>query len=452
MPTQLLKEVEEEVTSLLADLIRINTTNPPGNETEAAKYLAKNLEREGFKCELLESAPSRGNVVTRIRGTGEKPTLLLLSHLDVVAANPKEWSVDPFGGVVKDGFVWGRGALDMKGMTAIEVMVLKLLKRNNVKLKGDVILAATADEEKGGEAGAGWLVANHPEKVHADYVINEGGGLAIPINDKNLYTVNTAEKGIFWFKVRAKGTPGHGSVPGAADNAIMRINKVVEKLGNYRAKIVITPTVRLFLSEVAKENKNLRESISLLLGNPKMGDQILDVLAQADKYMAEELRARLRMTITPTIIRGGVKENIIPSECEAVFDCRVLPGQTPQQAIEEVKGLLKDVGLEKLEFETIQANDPSESPVENLLYKTIEGVLREFEPNCGVAPILLTGGTDSRFFRKMGAVCYGFQPMRADMPYGEILKTVHGVDERISVRNLVFGTSVLYNVVECLMT
>ena len=452
MPIKLFKEVEEEVTNFLADLIRINTTNPPGNEIEAAKYLAKNLEQEGFKCELFESAPSRGNIVTRIRGTGEKPSLLLLSHLDVVAANPNEWSVDPFGGVVKDGFVWGRGALDMKGMTAIEVMALKLLKRNNVKLKGDVILAATADEEKGGEAGAGWLVSNHPEKVYANYVLNEGGGLAIPVGDKNLYTVNTAEKGIFWFKVKAKGTPGHGSVPGAADNAIMRMNKVVEKLGNHRAKITLVPTVRHFLSEVAKENKNLQDGISLLLSNPEMGDQILDMLAQTDKYMAEELRAELRMTITPTMIKGGVKENIIPSECEAVFDCRVLPGQTPAQAMDEIKDLLKDIGLEKLEFETIQANDPSESTIETPLYKAVVSVLKEFEPSCGVAPILLTGGTDSRFFRKMGAVCYGFQPMRADMPYGEILKTVHGIDERISIENLVFGTSVLYNVVERLMT
>jgi acetylornithine deacetylase/succinyl-diaminopimelate desuccinylase family protein len=452
MPVQLLREIEEEVTNLLADLIRINTTNPPGNEIEAAKYLAKNLENEGFKCELFESAPSRGNVVTRIKGTGGKPSLLLLSHLDVVAANPKEWSVDPFSGTVKNGFVWGRGALDMKGMTAIEVMVMKLLKRNNVDLKGDVILAATADEEMGGEAGAGWLIKNYPEKIRANYVINEGGGLAIPVGDKNLYTINTAEKGILWFKVRARGTPGHGSVPGAADNAIMRINKVIEKLGNYKAKIVLVPTVRHFLSEIAKENPNLREGVSLLLSNPEMGDQILDVLAQTDKYMVEELRARLRMTITPTMIKGGVKENIIPSECEAVFDCRVLPGQTPEHAMEEIKRLLKDVDLEKLEFETIQTNDPSESPLESPLYETIVSVLKEFDPNCGVAPILLTGGTDSRFFRKMGAVCYGFQPMQADIPYGEILKTVHGVDERISIENLVFGTSVLYNVAERLMT
>ena len=155
MRFQLRREVEEEVTSILRDLIRIDTTNPPGNETAAANYVAQNLRHDGFECKLHESAPGRGNVITRLEGTGEKTSLLLLSHLDVVAANPDEWSVNPFGGVVKDGFVWGRGALDMKGMTAIELMALKLLKRNGVKLKGDVVLAATADEEQGGNAGAG---------------------------------------------------------------------------------------------------------------------------------------------------------------------------------------------------------------------------------------------------------------------------------------------------------
>jgi len=452
MYAQLLREVEKEVTNLLSDLIRINTTNPPGNETEAAKYLAETLEKEGFKCELFESMPGRGSIITRLKGTGEKPNLLLLSHLDVVAANPKEWSVDPFEGVVKDDFVWGRGALDMKSMTAMEVMVMKLLKRNKMKLEGDVILAATADEEKGGEAGAGWLVRNHPEKIRADYVINEGGGLAIPIEGKNIYTIQTAEKGILWFKIKAKGRPGHGSVPGTADNAILRMNRVVEKLGNYRAKMAVVPTVKQFLSQITKENKTVQQALMLLLQNPDIGDQILDMLAEKDKAMAEELRASLRMTIAPTIIHGGIKENIIPSECEAVFDCRILPGQTPTEAMNEIRSLLKDVGLENLEFDTIQANEPSESSANTQLYELIVAVLKKFEPTGSIAPILLTGGTDSRFFRKIGSICYGFQPMRADMPYGEILKTVHGIDERISIENLVFGTSVLYDIVERFMT
>ena len=452
MAVKLLKEVEPEVTNLLSDLIRINTTNPPGNETEAAKYLAETLEKEGLKCEILESAPGRGNVITRIRGTGEKPSLLLLSHLDVVPANPKEWSVNPFGGVVKDGFVWGRGAIDMKSMTAMEVMVMKLLKRNNVQLKGDVILVAVADEEKGGRAGAGWLVHNHLEKVRADYVINEGGGLAIPINGKNVYTIQTAEKGIVWFKIKAKGRPGHGSVPTAADNAILRMNKVIEKIGNHRSKITLTPTMKQFLKEVAKENKLAQQALSVLLQNPAMADQILDMLAQRDRAMAEEIRATLRMTIAPTIVHGGVKENIIPSECEAVFDCRILPGQKPADALNEIKGLLKDVDMKKLEFEVIESSEPSESPMDTPLYGQIVNTIREFEPDCGVAPILLTGGTDSRYFRGEGSVCYGFQPMRADLPYGEMLRMVHGIDERISIKNLVFGTSVLYDIVERFMT
>jgi len=448
----LLKEVEGEITNLLSELIQINTTNPPGNETAAAKYLAKNLEKDGFKCETFESAPGRGSVITRLKGTGEKPTLLLLSHLDVVAANPKEWTVDPFSGLIKDGFVWGRGALDMKSMTAMEVVVMKLLKRNNLKLKGDVILAATADEEKGGEAGAGWLTRNYPEKVRADYVLNEGGGLAIPIGSKNIYTIQTAEKGIYWFKVKASGRPGHGSVPGAADNAILSMNRVVEKLGNHRSKIMMVPVVKQFLTEIAKENRITQQAVSMMLQNPDMSDQMLDMLAQIDKAMAEEIRARLRMTIAPTMIHGGVKENIIPSECEAVFDCRILPGQTITEAMNIIKDLLKDCNMEKLKFETIQANEPSESPANTPLYNLIVDVLQQFEPNCSVVPILLTGGTDSRFFRKMGAICYGFQPLQADIPYGEMLKTIHGIDERISIKNLIFGTSVLYNVVEKFMT
>lgn len=452
MCVQLLREIEEEVTYLLSDLIRIDTTNPPGNESEAAKYLIRNLSVEGVNCEFFESEPGRGSVVSRLRGTGEKPSLLLLSHLDVVAADRREWSVHPFSGLVKDGFVWGRGALDMKGMTAIEVMTLKLLKRKGVKLRGDVILAATADEERGGNAGAGYLVDNFPEKILANYVLNEGGGLAIPVKGKNVYTVQTAEKGILWLKIKAKGTPGHGSVPGAADNAIMRMNSVVEKLGTHCPNVLLVPTVKDLLNEMAKEDETFQKLALLLQANPEMADQMLDAMAQTNKYLAEELRARLRMTITPTVIHGGVKENIIPSECEAIFDCRILPGQTASEAIDLIKDLLKDVDLKKLEFETIQANGPSESPKETMLYATIVNVLKEFDPDCAVAPTLLTGGTDSRFFRRRGSVCYGFHPARPDMPYSEMLKTVHGIDERISVENLVFGTSVLYEVVERFMT
>ena len=216
--------------------------------------------------------------------------------------------------------------------------------------------------------------------------------------------------------------------------------------------MVLTPTVKQFLTVMAEENADARQALTLLLQNPAVGDEVLDKLTQKDKAMAEELRAMLRMTIAPTIIHGGVKENIIPSECEAVFDCRILPGQSTAETLNRIKELLKDLDLEKLDFEIIQANEPSESPMDTPLYRLMVETLKEFEPNCTVAPILLTGGTDSRFFRSIGAACYGFQPALSDLPYGEILKMVHGIDERISIKNLVFGTSVLYNVVERFLT
>ena len=259
MKPQILKDVEREITSLLSELIRLNTTNPPGNETKAANYIAQFLAKEGLRSEIIESAPGRGSVITRLKGTGEKPNLLLLSHLDVVAANPKEWTVDPFAGEVKDGYVYGRGAYDMKCMTAIEIMVIKLLKKNNIKLKGDVVLAATADEEQGGEEGAGYLLRNHKEKVWCPYVINEGGGLAFPSKKGYVFPVQTAEKGILWLRIKAKGTPGHGSTPNMADNAVMRMNKVIDKLANYKPPTIYVPTLKEFLAEMGEHEPRIKD-------------------------------------------------------------------------------------------------------------------------------------------------------------------------------------------------
>ena len=452
MSPQILNAVKPEVTQLLRELIRIDTTNPPGNETQAATYLAQCLANEGFKTEIIESAPGRGSLITRLKGTGEKPSLLLLSHLDVVAANPSEWTVDPFAGIIKGDYIYGRGAIDMKSMTACEVLVMELLKRNNVKLKGDVVLAATADEEEGGEEGAGYLLQHSREKIWCPYVINEGGGLSVPTGKGNVFTVQTAEKGILWLKIKAKGTPGHGSTPNTADNAIMRIYKVIDKLGNYQPETMYIPTLKRYLAEIAKLNPELNKPFASLLANPEQSEQILNELAKKDRALAEEIRPRTKMTITPTIIHGGVKENIIPSECDVVFDCRILPGQNVAKTIDLIKGLLKDVDLEKLTFEFIQAHDGSESSTETPLYSTITNVLREFEPNCGVTPTLATGGTDSRFFREKGSICYGFQPMIPDEPNDQLEKRMHGIDERITIENLVYGTSILYETVKRFMS
>ncbi len=452
MPIQMLTEIEQEITLFLSDLIRINTTNPPGNETAAANFIAQYLSNEGFKTEVIESAPSRGSVITRLKGSGEKPNLLLLSHIDVVAANPAEWTIDPFAGTIREGYVYGRGAYDMKGMTAIEVLTLLLLKRNNIPLKGDVVLAATADEEKGGEEGAGYLLKHHKEKIWCPYVLNEGGGLAIPQKKGNVYPVQTAEKGILWLRIKAKGTPGHGSTPNMADNAIVRINKVITRIGKYQPETFYVPTLKQFLTEVAKINPDLERHFSSLLNNPAQSEQILDELGKTEKALAEEIRPRTKTTITPTMIHGGIKENIIPSECEVVFDCRVLPGQSVDETLSLIKGLLGDLGMDKLSFEIMQMHDGNESTTQTPLYNAITGVLREFEPSCGVTPTLTTGGTDSRFFRETGSVCYGFHPMRPDEPNDMLEKRMHGIDERITVENLVFGTSIFYEAVKRFMT
>jgi acetylornithine deacetylase/succinyl-diaminopimelate desuccinylase-like protein len=452
-PAKLFTEIEDDVTSLLSDLIRIDTTNPPGNETKAARYVAEYMEKEGFECKLYESQPERGSVITRIKGTQERPRLLLLSHLDVVAANPAEWSVDPFGGLIKDGFVWGRGALDMKGMTAIEMMTMKLLKKKNIKLKGDVILAATADEEKGGHLGADYLLKTFPEEIFAEIVLNEGGGSALPTKHKNLYSVQTSEKGILWIKIKTSGVPGHGSMPNAADNAILRMSQIIEILGSYRPPIALLPTVKEFLDKIKSEEEELDQPLSQLEGNPDSSDEILQNLPKSDDYLKEEIQPRIRMTITPTTIRGGVKENVIPSECETTFDCRILPGQTTTQTLQLIKELLREVDPEKWTIETIQAQEPSESPVNTPLFDIITTVLGEFDPNCAVTPMLMTGGTDSRFFRKMDSNCYGFHPRRPENPIGgKIVKREHGIDERISVENLIFGTSVLFETVRRFMS
>ena len=453
MPAHLPQETKNEVTTLLSQLIQIDTSNPPGNETAAAQFLSQNLEAEGFKCEIIESAPNRGSIIAKLKGTGEKPRLLLLSHLDVVPAQAKEWTQNPFGGTVKDGHVWGRGALDMKSMTAIEIITLKLLKSNNIPLKGDVMLAATADEEMGGIGGADYLLQHYPEKIFAEYVINEGGGHSIPTHHKTVYTVNTAEKGLLWFKVKAKGTPGHGSLPDAADNPIIRINQVINKLSKFRTRARLVPTTRQFLTGLAQADSTLQPQLSQILEHPRESDAALAELDKSAPAVADEVRPRLKMTITPTIIRGGYKENVIPSECETVFDCRMLPGQTTSEAMANVKKLLRDVGLDKLSFETIQIQEPTESPVQTPLFDVIREVLSEAEPGCAIVPFLMAGGTDSRFFRRMGSVCYGFHPLRKQSnPDRKPMRLEHGVDERISVENLIFGVSVLYETVKRFMT
>ncbi len=445
---RLLSEVEEEASELLSDLIRIDTTNPPGNETKAAEFLADKLAKEGLVPEVLESVEGRGNLIVRVKGTGEGPSVLLLSHLDVVPAKPEEWSIHPFSGMIRDGFVWGRGALDCKGLVAVEALVVMLLAREGFKPKGDVVFAATADEEAGGHAGVGWLVEEHPEKIRADYAINEGGGYTMPVAGKHFFLVQTAEKGIVCVRIRAGGRPGHGSRPGVGDNAVLRMAEVVKRLGAHRSKVSVVPAVRRLLKTITEEVE-AASPLRSLLDATHIADQTLDRLAKVDRGVAEDLRTMIRATMTPTMVHGGVKENVIPSMCEGVFDCRILPNQTEASLLEEIGEVLR--GIEELEIRVIESNAPSESPPDTELFRLIEETLRDFAPECSSTTLLSPGGTDSRFLRPLGTVCYGFRPLKTDVPYLEFLEMTHGIDERLSIQNLVLGTSVLYDVLHRFM-
>mgnify|MGYP001626205161 CR=1 FL=1 len=426
------------VVDLLSRLIQVDTTNPPGNETPAAKLVGEELEGRGLEYRLLESAPNRGSVVAWADSGEPGPSLLLLSHLDVVPANPEEWSVDPFSGAVKDGFVWGRGALDDKLSVAVMLRVF-LDFAESKRFRGRLIYAATADEEMGGRAGAGWLVERHPELVRADYVINEGGGFEIPAR-RSVFLVQTAEKGVYWFKLRFRGAPGHASMPRSGDNALLKAAEAARRLAR-QPPVDLRPAVRLMLERVLEAQGVPALARRLLTSRPLAG-----LVPRFSGDAAAMVDAMVRNTLAPTVVRGGEKVNVIPSLCELSVDCRLLPGYGEDWVRGYVSSALAGLSYE---MEFIHRDPATESPVGTPLYRAIEAAVRAEVPGALVAPYMSTGGTDSRFFRvAFGSAAYGFVPVRADLPLREMLKMVHGVDERVSIRNVEFCYRTLTRVLE----
>jgi acetylornithine deacetylase/succinyl-diaminopimelate desuccinylase-like protein len=429
------------VVDLLSRLIQVDTTNPPGNETPAAKLLAEELEGRGVEYKLLESAPGRGNIVAWAESREPGPSLLLLSHLDVVPARAEEWSVDPFSGAVKDGFVWGRGALDDKLSVAVMLRVFLDLAESR-GFKGRLIYAATADEEMGGRMGAGWLVEKHPELVRADYVLNEGGGFEVP-GKRSVFLVQTAEKGVYWFRLKFKGRPGHASMPKSGDNALLKAAEAAVRLGRRSPPVSLNQHVKLFVERVL-ESRGVPSPFSKLLS----AKPLVSLVPRLAGESAPMLDAMLRNTLAPTVARGGDKVNVIPSSCELSVDCRLLPGYGEEWVRSYVSGALRGLDYE-LEF--IHRDQATESPLSTPLYAAIERAVSSEVPGALVSPYMSTGGTDSRFFRlAFGSAAYGFVPVRADVPLSELLKMVHGVDERVSVRNVEFCYKLTRRVLEVL--
>jgi acetylornithine deacetylase/succinyl-diaminopimelate desuccinylase-like protein len=430
-----------ETIRLFQGLIRIDTTNPPGNEGKAAEYLKAQFESNGIDCDVL-GEPSRENAFAKIQGRKQKPRLLFLSHTDVVpATNVGVWTHPPFAAEIEGNWVYGRGACDDKFDAAVQAMSLILLKRQNVKLNGTVMYASVADEEVKG-MGAEWLTKKTPEKVASEYVVGEGGGPPIQLGSKKAYSITVGEKGLAWFKLTAKGKAGHGSIPTLADNANITIARAFTNLSNHKTKITI-------VEEVAKAIRAIvigffgKEQGSKILDmylNEQGLDTLLDKVTLKDKETAEELRALTRMTISPNVIKGGTETNVIPGACEGRVDTRLVPGQDRDYATRVIEECVQGLNLD---LDVLEYTDASLSPSNTQFYDALRTTLEEMAPGCSVIPQLGTGMSDSRFWRALGSVVYGCTPTSPDVKLVDVMPGVHGPDERMNIESLEFATKFL---------
>jgi acetylornithine deacetylase/succinyl-diaminopimelate desuccinylase-like protein len=427
--------LRDEVTDLLQELIRIDTTNPPGNETAAAEVLQSYLEGSGVDVELYARIPERANLVARISGRGDGPKLLFLSHTDVVLADAAEWSADPFGGELRSGEVWGRGALDMKGQVAASAVAIASLARDGFEPAGDLIFAATADEEVGAGFGAQWLCETHPDAVRCDYLINEGSGERLELGGKAFYMCSVAEKMSAPFRLRVRGRSGHASMPGIADNALVKAASLITALGEYVPEQRLTPEVEALLEAVTGQRA----------ASPA------EALARArdiGEFFAEMVEPLLSLTVAPTMITASQKRNVIPAICDVVVDSRLLPETTPAEQHAIVRSVLGDG---EYELEELEAHGGTRSPIESPLWDAVAGWVSEVEPGAKPAPICVAGFTDSHWFREaFGTVAYGFFPSRA-MPAELAARLIHSADERIPVEDLELGVSFMRHAAQAML-
>jgi len=421
--------VASEAAGLLSRYVRVDTRNPPGNEALACEFIAGLLASEGIESRTLVSAPGRANLVADLAAASDAKPLILLNHTDVVPVEAEQWSVPPLAGVVRDGYVWGRGALDMKGMAVLELMTLLTLKRRGVRLRRPVRFLAVADEEAGSEFGVEWLDRHHPDVLDGGFVINEGGYGAENYlgSERPLFGVSMAEKSPLWLTLRATGKPGHGSSP-HEDNVLDRMVRAMHRVQTWQRPWLLSPPVAEALRAAHAEG------YIDLDPDAASPDEI------ADRFRS--LRTLLSNTISATGLQSGVKHNVIPATASATLDCRLVPGYEKQRFIDELKAAIDDP---KVEIEVAFASESPSTPAGTELHEAINAVCRQVMPEAAVLPRVTAGFTDSRTFRRRGIAAYGFVPMLLgpDEQGG-----MHGNNERISLRNLRLGVEVLYRVVE----
>ena len=430
-------ELEREVVDLFTALLRVDTTNPPGNETACALVLRDYFARNGIETTLVGELPERQNLTARLDGTRPGPTLSLMGHLDVVPADAAEWSVPPFGGVVRDGYVWGCGSTDMKNQVAAEAVALARLKRSGAELAGTIKFAATADEEDGEFCGVRWLCREHPEALRCDYLLNEGmGGLWLPVGGHKVFLLAAGEKAFAQFRIRTRGRGGHASVPEKERSAVIDLARAVVALGLYDPPAIVSPLTAQFI-DVVVTDPDLRARLKDPLTARAAGAE----LRRLDAELASLVEPLLGATFTPTMLDAGKAVNVIPTRAEACIDCRILPEMTAAATRELVVAVLDPLGID-WEFEWVDVTTPNASPAPTALSESIARVLRTDVPDAVLAPMCSGSFTDSRWVREYFPDCiaYGFAPFVAESFHAMQGGRDHEPDERIRVEDVTYQT------------
>jgi acetylornithine deacetylase/succinyl-diaminopimelate desuccinylase-like protein len=415
------EDLERRTTELLQRLIRFNTVNPPGNEQEAQEFLKAMLDGAGFECELLAAVDGRPNLVARLESGSDGPRLCLLGHVDTVLADPSDWSVDPWGGELRDGCVWGRGALDMKSQVAAEVAAAVVLAEEGWRPEaGALQLVVTCDEETGAEHGARWLCEQQPDKVRCDLVVNEGAGEVFEYDGRRIYGVCVAEKGVFRFTLSTRGRAGHASIPRIGDNALTKMAPLLEAMREGRPAYELSPEPQAFIEAMGLDSGDL--------------DSALRQVEERDPRVAILLEPMLGVTLTPTMIRASEKINVIPARAELGVDCRVPPDLGEDHALRRIHEVLGEDGYEVRFVETVTGN---RSSIDTPLMDRIRAFVERDDPGAEVAPVVLPGFSDSRWFREAfpDCVAYGFFPQK-EMDLFEAAPLIHAADERVPVADL----------------
>jgi acetylornithine deacetylase/succinyl-diaminopimelate desuccinylase-like protein len=426
----LAEELQDETAEVLAKLIRFRTVNPPGNERECLEWLAGYLDDAGLEVELDGAEAERPNLVAKYSGGEDGPVLGYLSHVDTVLADKEDWSADPWGAELRDGFLYGRGTIDMKNQTAAEAVAAARLARSGARFKGELKVIAVADEETGGILGAKWITEQRPDLSRVDYLLNEGAGAIMPYGDRRLYGVCVAEKGTFRFNVSTTGTAAHASVPGLASNALLKLAPVIIRLGEGQPGYDLMEATRALVEALGEDPDDPAAAVA-------------KVKAIAPK-LAPLLDAAMRVTFAPTIVSAGEKINVIPARAMVRVDCRVPPEMGEDVALRRAREVIGDDDGLRIDFtEAVVGN---RSPVESALMEAIGGWLSENDPGAEAVPTVLPAFTDSRWFRAAFPECvaYGFFPQRHQTIY-ETWPLMHAKDERIDVRDLGFAAAFFHD-------